>query len=114
VRGQQRVTAVLPAEELLEEVSLGPDRLDGRRLATVCLWAAAVVILAFLALSPLGVPVELLVPLAVVAFLILVYTLLAFRFGLSEATRLTRSIGGFFSVSRPCRPEAPRRRLVGP
>ncbi|MGI5196525.1 hypothetical protein ACQEVY_23230 [Streptomyces sp. CA-288835] len=32
---------------------------------------------------------------------ILVYTLLASRFGLSEATRLTRSVGGFFSASPP-------------
>lgn len=96
-----RFTAVLPAEALPEEDSVEPDRLDGRRLATACLCAAVIVILAFFALSPLGAPVELLVPLAVVAFLVLVYTLLAFRFGLSEATRLTRSIGGFFSASPP-------------
>ncbi|WP_157993119.1 hypothetical protein [Streptomyces sp. Go-475] len=96
-----RFTAVLPAETLPEVDSVEPDRLDGRRLATACLWAAVIVILAFFALSPLGAPVELLVPLAIVAFLILVYTLLAFRFGLSEATRLTRSIGGFFSASPP-------------
>ncbi|MGW1364746.1 hypothetical protein ACWCQP_45990 [Streptomyces chartreusis] len=96
-----RFTAVLPAEALPEEASLEPDRLDGRRLATACLVAAAIVILGFLALSPLGAPVELLLPLALVAFLVLIYTLLAFRFGLSEATRLTRSIGGFFSASPP-------------
>lgn len=96
-----RFTTVLPTEALAEEASLEPDRLDGRRLATACLWAAALVTLAFLALSPLGAPVELLVPLAVVAFLILVYTLLAFRFGLSEATRLTRSISGFLSAGPP-------------
>lgn len=96
-----RFTAVLPAEALPEVDSVEPDRLDGRRLATACLCAAAIVILAFFALSPLGAPVELLVPLAMVAFVILVYTLLAFRFGLSEATRLTRSIGGFFSASPP-------------
>ncbi|NGO45371.1 hypothetical protein [Streptomyces ureilyticus] len=73
-----RFTAVLPAEALPEEASLEPDRLDGRRLATACLWAAVIVILAFLGLSPLGAPIELLVPLAVVAFLILVYTLSPF------------------------------------
>ncbi|WP_307538406.1 hypothetical protein [Streptomyces sp. V3I8] len=96
-----RFTAVLPTEALPEVDSIEPDRLDGRRLATACLCAAVIVILVFSALSPLGVPVELLVPLAMVMFLILVYTLLAFRFGLSEATRLTRSIGGFFSASPP-------------
>ncbi|MCX4233515.1 hypothetical protein [Streptomyces ortus] len=96
-----RFTAVLPAEALPEEISLEPDRLDGRRLAKACLWSAGTVILVCVALSPLGTPVELLVPLAVVAFPILVYTLLASRFGLSEATRLTRSIGGFFSTSPP-------------
>lgn len=41
-----RFTAVLPAEVLPEEASLEPDRLDGRRLATACLWAAAIVIVA--------------------------------------------------------------------
>ncbi len=96
-----RFTAVLPTEALAEEALLEPDRLDGRRLATACLWAAVIVAACFLALSPLGAPVELLVPLAVVAFLVLVYTLLAFRYGLSEASRLTRSIGGFFSASPP-------------
>lgn len=55
----------------------------------------------FLVLSPLGAPVGLLVPLAMVAFIVVVYALLAFRYGLSEATRLTRSIGGFFSASPP-------------
>ncbi|WP_172633331.1 hypothetical protein [Streptomyces sp. 6-11-2] len=49
----------------------------------------------------MGAPVELLVPLAVVAFPVMVYTLLAFQYGLSEATRLTRSIGGFFSAGPP-------------
>ncbi|MFJ2008001.1 hypothetical protein [Streptomyces chartreusis] len=93
--------AVLPAEVLPEEDTLEPDRLDGRRLATACLSAAVIVGIAFVALSPLGAPVELLLPLALVAFLILVYTLLAFFFGLSEATRLTRSIGGFFSAGPP-------------
>ncbi|MFE2970449.1 hypothetical protein ACFXKC_43770 [Streptomyces sp. NPDC059340] len=44
---------------------------------------------------------ELLVPLALVAFIVVVYALLAFRYGLSEATRLTRNIGGFFSASPP-------------
>lgn len=96
-----RFTTVLPAEALAEEAPLEPDRLDGRRLATACLWAAAIITASFLALSPLGAPVELLVPLALVGFLVLVYTLLAFRYGLSEATRLTRSIGGFFSASPP-------------
>ncbi|MEU7340219.1 hypothetical protein [Streptomyces sp. NPDC007074] len=38
---------------------------------------------------------------ALVAFIVAVYALLAFRFGLSEATRLTRSIGGFFSAGPP-------------
>ncbi|MGQ4482664.1 hypothetical protein [Streptomyces sp. SAS_276] len=96
-----RFTAVLPAEALADEVSLEPDRLDGRRLATACLFAAVIVIFTFVVLSPLGAPVELLVPLAVVAFPVLVYTLIAFRYGLSEATRLTRSIGGFFSAGPP-------------
>lgn len=96
-----RFTAVLPAEALAEEAPIEPDRLDGRRLATACLWAAVIVTASFIALAPLGAPVELLVPLALVGFLVLVYTLLAFRYGLSEATRLTRSIGGFFSASPP-------------
>ncbi|MEU6688295.1 hypothetical protein [Streptomyces sp. NPDC046832] len=96
-----RFTAVLPAEALPEEAPLEPDRLDGRRLATACLWAAGIVTASFLALSPLGAPVELLLPLGAVGFLVLVYALLAFRHGLSEATRLTRSIGGFISASPP-------------
>lgn len=94
-------TAVLPPGALAEDAPLEPDRLDGRRLATACLWAAAILTASFLALSPFGAPVELLVPVALVGFPVLVYTLLAFRYGLSEATRLTRSIGGFFSASPP-------------
>ncbi|MGW1719852.1 hypothetical protein [Streptomyces sp. NPDC002156] len=94
-------TAILPAEALAEQTTLEPDRLDGRRLATACLSAVAIVIVLFAVLSPLGAPVEFLVPLAVAAFFVLVYTLLAFRYGLSEATRLTRSIGGFFSANPP-------------
>lgn len=96
-----RFTSVLPAEILPEEDSARPDQQDGRRLAIACLSAAVMLILVFYALSPLGAPVELLVPLAIVAFPILVYTLLASSLGLSEATRLTRSIGGFFSASPP-------------
>ncbi|MEU0032335.1 hypothetical protein [Streptomyces sp. NPDC006335] len=96
-----RFTAILPADVLPEEVPLEPDQLDGRRLGTACLWAAAIVTSSFLILSPLGAPVELLVPLAMVAFIVMVYAILAFRHGLSEATRLTRSIGGFFSASPP-------------
>ncbi|MFB7575487.1 hypothetical protein [Streptomyces sp. NPDC056165] len=49
----------------------------------------------------MGAPVELLVPLAVVAFPVMVYTLLAFQYGLTKATRLTRSIGGFLSAGPP-------------
>ncbi|MFE7216813.1 hypothetical protein ACFY0A_45065 [Streptomyces sp. NPDC001698] len=49
-----RFTAVLPAEALAEEAPLEPDRLDGHRLATACLWAAAIVTASFVALSPLG------------------------------------------------------------
>lgn len=87
-------TALLPAEALAEQATLEPDRLDGRRLATACLWAVTIVTVSFVVLSPLGAPVELLVPLALAAFLVLVYALLALRYGLSEATRLTRSIVG--------------------
>lgn len=96
-----RFTAVLPADIVAGDVPLEPDQLDGRRLGTACLWAAASVTAVFLALSPLGAPGELLVPLAMVTFLVMVYALLAFRYGLSEATRLTRSIGGFFSANPP-------------
>lgn len=96
-----RFTTVLPDECLEEEVPLEPDRLDGRRLGAACMSAAVSVTVSFYVLSPLGAPAELLIPLAVVAFPVLVYTLLAFRFGLSEATRLTRSLGGFFSASPP-------------
>ncbi|MER7684852.1 hypothetical protein [Streptomyces sp. NPDC097610] len=96
-----RFTVVLPAESLPRDAPLEPDQLDGRRLGAACLWAAVIVTSSFLILSPLGAPAELLVPLAMVAFFVLVYALLAFRYGLSEATRLTRSIGGFFSASPP-------------
>ena len=90
------VCPLLPVDTPLE-----PDQLDGRRLGTACLWAASIVTSSFLVLSPLGAPVELLVPLAMVAFIVVVYAILASRHGLSEATRLTRSIGGFFSASPP-------------
>ncbi|WP_141202781.1 hypothetical protein [Streptomyces griseorubiginosus] len=96
-----RFTAVLPPEVLAEDPPLEPDQLDGRRLGTSCLWAAIIVACTFTVLSPLGVPAELLVPVALIAFLVVVYALLAFRYGLSEATRLTRSIGGFFSAGPP-------------
>ncbi|MFJ3799934.1 hypothetical protein ACIPSJ_27085 [Streptomyces sp. NPDC090088] len=79
---------------------LEPDRLDGRRFGIACLWAAVLVIASSSVLSPLGASAELLVPLAMVAFFVLVYALLAFRYGLSEATRLTRTIGGFLSANQ--------------
>lgn len=96
-----RFTAVLPPEALPEDPPLEPDQLDGRRLGSSCLWAAVIVAGTFVILSPLGVSAELLVPVALVAFIVVVYALLAFRYGLSEATRLTRSIGGFFSATPP-------------
>ncbi|MGQ4344019.1 hypothetical protein [Streptomyces sp. SAS_275] len=97
-----RFTAVLSDDVLAEhDVPLEPDRLDGRRLAASCLWAAGIVIGCIVLLSPLGVAAELVAPVALVAFIVAVYALLAFRFGLSEATRLTRSIGGFFSAGPP-------------
>lgn len=96
-----RFTTVLPDEYLDEKAPMEPDRLDGRRLGAACLSAAVGVTVSFYLLSPLGASVELLIPLALVAFPVLVYALLAFRYGLSEATRLTRSIGGFFSSSPP-------------
>ncbi|MFE4336576.1 hypothetical protein ACFRQM_46740 [Streptomyces sp. NPDC056831] len=73
---------------------LEPDRLDGRRLTTACLWAAGIITASFLALPLRG-------PAGLVGFLVLVHALLAFRYGLSEATRLKRSIGGFVSASPP-------------
>ncbi|CAM5670320.1 hypothetical protein [Streptomyces viridochromogenes] len=97
-----RFTTVLPETVLSRhEVLVEPDRLDGRRLAVSCGWAAVLVTGTIILLSPLGVAAELVVPVALVAFIALVYVLLAVRFGLSEATRLTRSIGGFFSAGPP-------------
>lgn len=96
-----RFTALLPAEDLPADVHLEPDQLDGRRLGTACLWAAVIVTSCSLTFSSLGAPVGLLIPLAMVAFIVMVYAILARKYGLSEATRLTRSIGGFFSASPP-------------
>ena len=47
-----RFTAVLPVDIVAGDVPLEPDQLDGRRLGTACLWAAAIVTASFLALSP--------------------------------------------------------------
>ncbi|WP_406369744.1 hypothetical protein OG788_07960 [Streptomyces sp. NBC_00647] len=94
-------TAILPAEALAEQATLEPDRLDGRRLATACRWAVVIVTVSFVVLSSLGAPAEFFVPPAFVVFPVLVYARLAFRYGLSEATRLTRSIFGFFPPNPP-------------
>ncbi|MEU2624594.1 hypothetical protein ABZ642_41880 [Streptomyces sp. NPDC007157] len=96
-----RFAVVLPADKLAQDSPLEPDRLDGRRLGIASIYAAVALTVFFLALSPMGAPAALVVSLALVMFPLLVYTLLAFRYGLSEATRLTRSIGGFFSASPP-------------
>lgn len=96
-----RFAALLPEEMIAQDAQLEPDRLDGRRLGSAVLLAVVVVTAFFIVLSSLGAPVELVVTLALVAFPATVFTLLAFRYGLSEATRLTRSIGGFFSASPP-------------
>ncbi|SEF18975.1 hypothetical protein, partial [Streptomyces sp. Ag109_O5-10] len=96
-----RFAAILPAEELAVDAPLEPDQLDGRRLAKACLWSVASVTTFFLALSLLGAPSALLLPMAMIAFIVLVYGILAFQYGLLEASRLTRSIGGFFSANPP-------------
>lgn len=96
-----RFVALLPEEMIAQDTPLEPDRLDGRRLGSAVLLAVVVVTAFFIVLSPLGAPVEIVVTLALVAFPATVFTLLAFRYGLSEATRLTRSIGSFFSASPP-------------
>ncbi|WP_159045134.1 hypothetical protein [Streptomyces sp. NRRL F-5122] len=92
-----KFASVLPEGDLAAKAVLEPDRLDGRRLGRACLWAVLAVIVSSALLSPLGAPVELLLPLATLAFIVLVYVLLAFWYGLGEATRLTKSIASFFS-----------------
>ncbi|MFB6941890.1 hypothetical protein ACFWGL_27815 [Streptomyces sp. NPDC060286] len=96
-----RFTQMLPPAELPEEAVIEPDRLDGRRLAKACLWSAATVTAFALLLAGLGTPAELLVPLAVVAFVVTAYVLLGLWYGLGEATRLTRSLMSFFSAGPP-------------
>lgn len=92
--------ALLPSADP-GEGSMAPDRLDGLRLAKACLWSVLCVTLFSLLLAWLGAPAELMVPLAVLAFPVTVYVLLAARHGLNEATRLTRSISAFFSSGPP-------------
>ncbi len=92
--------ALLPSEES-GEGSLAPDRVDGLRLAKACTWSVLCVTLFSLLLAGLGVPAELMVPLAILAFPVAVYVLLAARHGLNEASRLTRSISTFFSPGPP-------------
>ncbi|MFB6716484.1 hypothetical protein [Streptomyces sp. NPDC056358] len=92
--------ALLPSEGS-GEGSLAPDRVDGLRLAKACAWSALCVTLFSLLLAWLGVPAELMVPLAILAFPVAVYVLLAARHGLNEASRLTRSISTFFSSGPP-------------
>lgn len=96
-----RFAAVMPETMLAQDASIEPDRLDGRRLGVAVLGASAVVTAFCLALVPLGASVGTLLLVAPVVFPVTVYTLLAFFHGLSEATRLTRSIGGFFPASPP-------------
>ncbi|MGW0779964.1 hypothetical protein [Streptomyces sp. NPDC002913] len=92
--------ALLPSGEPAEG-SLAPDRVDGLRLAKACTWSVLCVTLFSLLLAGLGVLAELMVPLAILAFLVAVYVLLAARHGLNEASRLTRSISTFFSSGPP-------------
>lgn len=96
-----RFTQMLPPAELPEEAVIEPDRLDGRRLAKACLWSVITVTAFALLLAGLGTPAELLVPLAVVAFVVTAYVLLGLWYGLGEATRLTRSLMSFFSAGPP-------------
>lgn len=92
--------ALLPSEES-GEGSLAPDRVDGLRLAKACMWSVLCVTLFSLLLAWLGAPAELMAPLAILAFPVAVYVLLAARHGLNEASRLTRSISAFFSSGPP-------------
>lgn len=96
-----RFTAELPPEALAENLPLEPDQLDGRPLGTSCLWAATIVAGVFAVLSPLGDAAGLTVPVALIAFIVVVYALLAIRQGLAEATMLKWSIDGFFSTGPP-------------
>ncbi|MFI6469791.1 hypothetical protein ACIBL5_05935 [Streptomyces sp. NPDC050516] len=83
------------------ESPLEPDRLDGRRLANACGWSLISDTTFSLFLAWLGGPAEVLVSLAVLGFPVAVYVILAAKYGLSEATRLTRSISSFFSSGSP-------------
>ncbi|MFD9353593.1 hypothetical protein [Streptomyces sp. NPDC060031] len=94
-------TKMLPHADLPEEAVIEPDRLDGRRLAKACLWSTISVTAFALLLARLGAPAELLMPLAVVAFIVMAYVLLGLWYGLGEATRLTRSLMSFFSAGLP-------------
>ncbi|MFD7799967.1 hypothetical protein, partial [Streptomyces anulatus] len=78
-----------------------PDGRPAPRLAKACLWSAITVTAFALLLAGLGAPAELLVPLAVVAFVVTAYVLLGLWYGLGEATRLTRSLMSFFSAGPP-------------
>jgi hypothetical protein len=97
----ERFTQLLSQAELREETPLEPDRLDGRRLARACLFSALAVAGCCSLLAALNAPVELLLPLALIAFLAIAYLSLASKYGLSEANRLTRAMGLFFSTSPP-------------
>lgn len=97
----ERFAQMLPEAELPKEAPLEPDRLDGRRLARACLISALAVAACCAVLAALNTPVELLLPLALVAFLVIAYLFLASKYGLSEANRLTRAMVPFFSTSPP-------------
>ncbi|MFD9444233.1 hypothetical protein ACFWBR_38120 [Streptomyces sp. NPDC060006] len=92
-----RFLEVLPDTDLVQESALEPDRLDGRRLATACIWSLIAVMATGIVLSPFGISSALVIPLMLVGFIVTVYVILAFRHGLAEATRLTRNIGSFFT-----------------
>ncbi|WP_413754720.1 hypothetical protein [Streptomyces sp. MMBL 11-3] len=96
-----RFLQVLPDADLVQESVLEPDRLDGRRLATACIWSLIAVMATGIILSPFGMSSALVIPLMLVGFIVTVYLILAFRYGLAEATRLTRNIGSFFTPGPP-------------
>ncbi|MER6257135.1 hypothetical protein ABT224_37990 [Streptomyces sp. NPDC001584] len=92
---------ILPASELPADAVIEPDRLDGRRLAKACLWSAIAVSAVSVLLGRFGISATILIPTAFLAWPIGAHLLLCRGYGLSEATRLTRSIRSFLPSGPP-------------
>ncbi|SOB89017.1 hypothetical protein SAMN06272789_7346 [Streptomyces sp. 1331.2] len=83
-----------------------PDRTDGRRLAVAAMMALVLTALLAWGISYLGLPTYVNAPLATLSVPLVAFLVLAYRYGLAEALRLTATLRSVRNGDAPSEPQA--------